>query len=258
MSDVKTKLKLDDPPIVEAILNIDCDMAPSFSLEAVEESAKQAYASDFPRSEKQMSHRVVVNTLDNLITREITQPSALTFQTLEEKRIVQLRTDGFTFNQLSPYTGFEDFVASFLKSWEAYLRVANPLKVRQVGLRFVNRILLPLNADGGIALVDYLNIGFNVLSAAQKLKLGGFLMQYQAFEPDTGNTANVVLLSQESPYSGTLPIILDIAAIFSGSIPLEETSKLTDRLDSLRNLKNRLFTDNLTPKCLTLFQKSSL
>jgi uncharacterized protein (TIGR04255 family) len=79
-----------------------------------------------------------------------------------------------------------------------------------------------------------------------------FFNQSSAVEDATGNELNVVLASQ--PEKGHLPIILDITATKAVRDEPEDWDAIRAVIDSLRELKNRVFENILTGKCLGLFQ----
>jgi uncharacterized protein (TIGR04255 family) len=121
-----------------------------------------------------------------------------------------------------------------------------------VQLRYINRILLPM-AGGKVELNDYLKKGLQ-LPDDERLGFLSFLNQHTAFEHGTDNRINIVLASQ--PVEGEkLPIILDIAAAKMKPIEPTDWSEILKTVQSLRDLKNRVFRNTLTETCLNLFQR---
>jgi uncharacterized protein (TIGR04255 family) len=51
-----SRLKLTNPPIVEAVIDINCDVPVSFDLEALQEPAKARFAITYPKSHRQVVH----------------------------------------------------------------------------------------------------------------------------------------------------------------------------------------------------------
>jgi len=72
-------------------------------------------------------------------------------------------------------------------------------------------------------------------------------------DPKTGRIANIVLTTQ-TPSGDALPVILDIEAIANGTIEPGNWSELLRVLQSLRELKNRIFMRSVTKTCETLFR----
>ena len=90
-------------------------------------------------------------------------------------------------------------------------------------------------------------------SADGKLMMTGFLNQYAAVEKDTGHEINVVITSQPTE-NDRLPIIFDNGAVCEAKLPPEAWDSIVAKIGSLRDLKNRVFKNTLTKKCLNLFQ----
>jgi uncharacterized protein (TIGR04255 family) len=83
--------------------------------------------------------------------------------------------------------------------------------------------------------------------------MSGFLSQQTAVEKDTGHQLNLVLTGQP-PMGEKLPIILDITVASHSRAEPMDWSKLVPVIESLRHLKNRMFFNILTPRCIELFQ----
>ncbi len=109
-------------------------------------------------------------------------------------------------------------------------------------------------ADGGkqVDLDEFLKIGPR-LPDEDGLALSGFLSQQTAIEKDTGHPVNLVLAA-EAAVDEKLPIILDITVANAASVEPADWSKIRRIIESLRRLKNRIFLNTLTPRCIELFQ----
>ena len=177
--------------------------------------------------------------------------AAFQFLQTDEKQLVQVRTQGFSFNRLAPYTGFDEMLAEVERTWRLYVKIASPVQVRVIRLRYINRILLPLT-DGRVDLDEYLKVGPK-LPDEERLAFGGFLNQQVATEKGTGHQAVTVLTTQ--PVEGDkLPLIFDNSV--TASEPREPTDwpSILQNIQSLRDLKNHIFERTLTAKCLNLFR----
>jgi hypothetical protein len=87
------------------------------------------------------------------------------------------------------------------------------------------------------------------------LFLTGFLSQQSGVERDSGRDVSLVLTSQ--PIVGDKgPFILDITVgeSIDGADP-GDWSRIRSSIDALRTLKNRMFHNSLTTKCIELFQQ---
>jgi uncharacterized protein (TIGR04255 family) len=129
--------------------------------------------------------------------------------------------------------------------------LASPVQVRVVRLRYINRIDLPVT-EGRIELGEYLRLGPRLPDEAG-LSLAGFLNQHTAVEESTGSTVNIILAAQQ-PQTGVLPIVFDITAARPAAAEPDDWGGIAEGIQALRRLKNRVFWNTLSEKCLNLFQ----
>ncbi|MBI2316726.1 MAG: TIGR04255 family protein [Betaproteobacteria bacterium] len=252
MSDRSPKLKA--PPIVEAVLDIDCDLPPGFDVAALETAFRDAFRGRYPKFRTRYVQALQFEAppdKDPTVTgkRGI---QALQFLQADEKQLVQVRAQGFSFNRLAPYTNLDDYLPEMERTWMVFVGVAVPVQFRLVRLRYINRILLQL-ADGRVDLDAYLKLGPR-LPDEEKLTLAGFLNQHSAVESDTGNQVNIILTAQP-PENDKLPVILDIEAFKHADGEPNEWTAILSTIESLRTLKNLVFRKSLTDQCLQLFQR---
>ena len=245
--------KLLHPPIVEAVLDVDCDMSPTFDLAALEQTAREAFGERYPKFRTQFleEHQIEQKAGQPVQFSARRRLQAFQFLQEDEKQLVQVRMQGFSFNRLAPYTNLDDYLPEVERAWGLFASIASPVQIRVVRLRYINRILLPL-ANGRVDLEDYLKVGPR-LPDEDRLRFAGFLNQYSAVEMDTGLQVNVVLTSQP-PESDKIPIIFDISVASAETAEPEDWAWLSAKTQSLRHLKNGIFRNTLTEQCLNLFQ----
>lgn len=252
----ESELKLTKPPIVEAVLDIGCDMPPKFDLAALEVPSRDQFLDQYPKFRVQLIQETKIeakpDASSQLSVRRGIQ--ALQFLHGDGKQLVQVRAQGFSFNRLAPYTSLDDYLPEIERTWRLFVDLASPVQIRGVQLRYINRILLPTVA-GQVQLDEYLKIGPR-LPDEEKLKLAGFLNQYAAVEKDTGNQVNIVLTTQPQE-NDKLPIIFDNCVASAGTAEPEDWPWIRFKIMSLRILKNRVFENTLTTLCLNLFQQQS-
>lgn len=248
------KFELPHPPIVEAVLDIDCDLPPAQDIVALEAAALELFKDTYPVHDRQwlQEHRIEAKTdasATSFSSRHAVQ--AIRLQQQGGRQLVQLRANGYSFNRLTPYTALDDYLGEIERTWRIYVDLAKPSEVRQIRLRYINRILLPM-PDNRVDLDRYLKLGPRVPDE-DKLLLVSFLNQYTALEATTGLGVNVTLTLQPEE-GGKLPIIFDNSVISPGAGAPENWAGLLERIKALRGLKNRVFANTLTQECLALFQ----
>jgi uncharacterized protein (TIGR04255 family) len=246
---------LESAPIVEVILDIDCDLPPAFQLDAAEAEIHATVRDAYPKMRRQLiqEHKFSLQgdaPPDFCVRRGL---QALQCLTSDEKQIIQFRAAGFSFNRLAPYSRLDDYLPEIHRSWELFRGIAKPVLIRKIGLRTINKIPLPL-VEGKVKLEDYIETCPR-LPDEDSLTFLGFLNHHMAAEPSTGNRVNIVLMTME-PEPAHLPLILDIDAFRAGQIDPSSWPGMLEILMSIRDLKNRVFRNSLTEKCLSLFSPS--
>lgn len=247
-------LKLKAPPIIEAVLDIDCDMPPGLDLAVSERPLRDAFRDRYPKFHTRFMQAVQVEAAADRAPNVTTKQGLQAFLFLQEdgKQIVQVRAQGFSLNRLAPYSSLDDYLPEMERTWRLFLGIAAPVQIRVVRLRYINRFLVPLTA-GRVDLDEYLKLGPR-LPDEDRLTLVGFLNQNTAVEMDTGNEVNIILTAQPLE-DDKLPVILDIEAFRTGNGEPSDWTAIESKIQSLRQLKNTVFKNSLTDKCLNLFQQ---
>lgn len=246
--------KLPHPPIIEAVLDIDCDLPPEQQWEGLESGVRDAYRSTYPKFRKRYTQLHEIRTTDDASIAETSIKQTLeAFQLIAEdgKQLVQIRRQGYSFNKLAPYPGLDELLPEIRRTWDVFRSLASPQMIRRIQLRYINRILIPFQ-DGGVDLDHYLRCGLK-LPDEDGMTLNGFLTQYSAVEKETGLHVQTVLTAQPID-DGHVPVIFDNAAFDNQPLETGDWSAISGRVSRLRALKNRVFQNTLQPKCLDLFQ----
>lgn len=251
MSDAAFTLR--KAPIIEAVVDIECDFRAGQELAALEAPAKKRFSDEYPQFQVQLHHQLKFEVTDGKPMSSSSRQGvqALQFLKSDGKQLVQLRDSGFSFNRLAPYTSFDEYLPQIRRSWDLYREVADPIQIKSVRLRYINRILLPVT-DNVAQLEDYFRLGPRPADE-DDLKFVSFLTQYVAVDSATGHHVTTLLTTQRSEEDG-IPVIFDNGASASLSADPEDWNRLGETLGALRALKNRVFRNTLRDKCLSLFQ----
>src|SRR5690242_5995895 len=138
-------IKLRNPTIVEAVLDIDCEFSPNFELRELVYVIRNLFEPTYPsfRPLFTQAFRVSVGAANDISP---TQIGIQAFQFLKEDglQLVQLRKEGFSFNRLAPYSSLDDYLPEIERTWRLYLSLIPITKVRAVRLRYINRLKLPM------------------------------------------------------------------------------------------------------------------
>ena len=100
------QLSLTTAPIIEAVVDIDCDMPTQSDVDALDVAARAALADRYPTPRRRMLSEHQISAAPNqpmaVTSREGLQ--ALQYFSADEKQLIQFRPAGFSFNRLAPYT----------------------------------------------------------------------------------------------------------------------------------------------------------
>ena len=171
------------------------------------------------------------------------------FQSSENKKAVQSRLDGFTFNKFRPYDRWESFRLEARQLWNLYFRTVNPNKVTRIALRYINRIEVPL------PIKDFKEYILSRPEIAPRLPQGlnNFFMRFIITSPKFKAKALITQTMEEPTPNKKLPLILDIDVIhdddYSGNDP-----KIWDDFEKLHIFKNQIFFNSITKKTKELFK----
>jgi uncharacterized protein (TIGR04255 family) len=240
-------MRLAHPPIVEMVVDIDCDLPADLEIADLEQRAREHYSDQYPGFRRIL--RPLPRSADSheqFNVREATHA----FQFLDEgPQLVQLRRDGFSFNRFPPYTNLDEYLPEIRRTWQIFVDLVAPVTVRRISLRYINRILLPSSASI-INLDEYLHLG-SKLPDEMALKFN----EYLAIDDVTGNEVKVrMVINEQERTNRPLPVILDIAGSHRHSTDPQVWENIEATILGLRRMANAAFQSSLTEQCLNLFR----
>lgn len=240
-------------PIIEAVVDIDCDMPTKLDLQSLRQPVETSLGAHYPKFKQLFIQQHVFKQQAGAMPEMETHQGkgAMQFLTIDEKQLIQYRPNGFSFNRLAPYDSFDHYLPEIETRWKSFCEIAQPVIIRKIGIRMINRIMLPIVA-GRLNFGDFIKTSPRLPDAGSNLAFLGFLDQHMALDTDTGNQVNIVKTT-ELAQGDQLPMILDIDVFYPCELQPNDWPAIRERLDSLRSLKNRIFRNTLTPQCLSLF-----
>jgi len=133
-------------PIIEAVVDIDCDLPPNLEISSLAGPAGDALNEGYPKFRKRLLQEHIFTSKGEAPPQIVFNEGlgALQFISSDDKQLIQFRPNGFSFNRLAPYRSLDDYLAEIERGWELFQSLAKPLVVRKLGIRMINRILLPL------------------------------------------------------------------------------------------------------------------
>jgi uncharacterized protein (TIGR04255 family) len=240
-------------PVTEALLDIKVILPPTTNLENLEKF-QEKIANEYPYKKERRTWQGGFEVNETGIPKVETPTGGIDgylFKSANEKRIVQASLDGFTFNMLKPYSRWEDFIQEARNLWGIYVNETNPEHVFQIGLRYINRIEIPLPIHD---LKEYI-LTVPEVSPELPYPLSGYFLRLVFNDPSSTATALLTeTVDQDNPIPGILPIILDID-VTNQNLSLDPNMDFWTDIEKMRQFKNTLFFNSLTEKGKELFRK---
>lgn len=237
-------------PIVESVFDIQVEQSEGVTIEQIE--TFHNYVKDrFPKVEKRAKGQARVRISEQGPSLDSPSVNLMGFRYSSdlEKKIVQARLDGFSFNKLKPYESWEAFSSEAHQLWDLYTKIAQPIKIKRMALRYINRIEIPLPIS------DFKEYILTIPEIAPTLPQGlaNFLMMLVIPNPEIRATAVINEVMEEVTVQQTLPLIFDIDVfkIVNYNINYDELWK---EFDQLRVFKNDIFFNSMTDKAKELFK----
>lgn len=245
------------PPIQEAILDIFVTLPVEANIESMRDFAK-AIAPGFP--DQKPRYQFASNIKFNLEDASQSSADAVTsqlgwiFRSVEKERAVQARVDGFTFNRMPVYDGWDNFAKEAKKLWEIYRKIAAPEFVTSIALRYINRMLIPL------PLKDFREycLLFPEFPKGIPNQLNEFLLRFGGpSKTEVGGTSVVTVTFQPPPPNkAVLPLIIDVHVTKPfPSLPARDEDQIWKAFELLRIEKNLVFEASITDTARKLFRK---
>lgn len=236
------------PPIIEAVIEFVLNPAATVaSVEKVEKRVKKRYVTSEPHGQREVT--VDLATGQRMNVKDISKGFRLWSK--DRTDILIVTTAVVAFGRLAPYVGWEAYTARARRDWEDWIKVVPRVNLSRIGVRFINRIDVPLTSGTPQRAEDYLNIYPNISQPAFGL-LTNFLVQAEWPIPTSNCIAKVVAGTTRSALLGHAALLLDIDVSQIVSLP-SDTDGLWTLIDSIRGHKNEIFERLVTDKARRTF-----
>lgn len=237
-------------PITEALLDIHVTFPSPVELarlESFHEAIREHYPVKQARVRWHGQVRLEQDAVQQAVKRE---PDGFMFKSSDGQRVVQVRRDGFTFNRLKPYQTWETFRDEASSHWEQYRDTFRPNAVTRLGLRYINRIELPIPFN------DFREFVKTAPDIADGMPQGisALFMRLEIPEDKRGLMAILTeTMEQPTDEGRRLPLIFDIDVVSSQTF--EPTSlAIFDTFEQMREYKNEIFFASVTERAKEMFR----
>ncbi|PJA78766.1 MAG: hypothetical protein CO149_02615 [Nitrospirae bacterium CG_4_9_14_3_um_filter_51_5] len=246
------------PPVCEAIIDIRIQPLSPEALPILEKLHTQ-FSQEFPKKQTRYEILSSFKFEEQNLSTEIKSPNPLgyIFGSADDKKLVQFRRDGFTFNQLKPdpdesWPGWNCIKSEAKKYWDQYFQAIALERIERLTLRYINKIVIKRIEAGGLDLDEYFTAAPKI-PAPLPQRLGNYFSRVDIPFPEVKAWGIIILAPHPEKSSNKMNITLDIEVFRKESSPLNN-EQIWSSLDQFRETKNQIFDACLTEKAKELFQ----
>jgi uncharacterized protein (TIGR04255 family) len=206
---------------------------------------------DFPikRQRENQEAQVVLSTAGEASAGVKRLPPWMQFVTADESRLIQIGQDVLVVNQLRPYPHFEEWEPRIYSSLDTYRKFANPKGIARLGLRYINRVVIPQTQ---IRMEDYFTV-YPQLPKAMGDMHGRFMIRVDLPSQQGNHGVLITFGSAPAENAGEIAHLLDLYDIFK-----PENSLAFDAVDGQIKLAHQnieaAFEGSITDKLRSLFE----
>lgn len=240
---------LKEAPIIEAIIHWQAQASRPLPVETLSTELRSRLP-EYPMCEPQAQVSLEIDSSTMLDTPLQVEPriswNGLRLQD-EQHHVVQFTPTGVVFSRLAPYANWRNFQTEAMKHWDVFHEIASPLTIQRLGVRYINQILLGSNEQPS----TYLQMEIPQASLIGLLS-ESFFYQDTYEVPGLPYGINWIRTIQAQPQNRRV-LIFDIQVFTTIEIVELDRATLTQHLDEMRWLKNKIFFGCITQTALERF-----
>jgi uncharacterized protein (TIGR04255 family) len=158
-----------------------------------------------------------------------------------------------TVGRLAPYEGWEKFFARFQRDNDIVHKAIGYKKVSRIGVRFINRIDIPLVQGNKTDISEYLNV-FPHTPHIAPAKMRGIHTRFEYIEDSVGAIVIVTVAAVDPVLINHESYLLDIDIVKMHDISANR-KEVVEQVASLREIKNSMFETLVTDAAKKRFTK---
>ena len=239
------------PPITEAVIELRfADLVDADEIAKVSAALKSIYPVQQPITDIRV-HLNLPLPQQPVTTAQPIETHGNRLSTEDQTQIVLVWPAAFVFSQLAPYPGWEVFFERFSRDWSVWKRTLGYRKISRIGVRYINRIDIPVATAAIIQQEDYLNIYPHLPPAFDPITAYNVVAQLPV--PDIGCVLTLNSSAAPSPLLGHAAFIVDQDIAKEGDPPQNDEA-IYALLNQIRVKKNDIFEACITPRARELFK----
>jgi uncharacterized protein (TIGR04255 family) len=248
-----TEGHLRNPPIREAIVEV--RILP-VSIDGWAQRIRSALGNEFPTINEQRQLRVsatfAMGSEPPTAKQSDLGVQSYILQDTSKLIAAQFRNDGFALSVLPPYPGWNKIAPIATHIWSEYLKLAGVVSVKRVGLRFINRVSIPLTPDYDL---DQFLRGAPRIPEKLPQVFQDFIVRVVAVADSEGRLVSIAQsLTPPSSPTSAVDVVIDIDAFSTPEVPSFRIENIAGEFESLRAIKNAAFFGSVTDRALEAYR----
>lgn len=245
---------LNNAPITEAIIDIRTNIYEGQSIEVLQ-NISNALPNEYS-DKKPLNHiltELIIKEDDEPhfeANRQKTEHVGYICRTENEKNIAQVRFDGLTFSELTPYSTWNGFSSKAKNIWQIYCSNLDVPNISRLAVRYINHMEFPMSDNEELA--KYLTTPPAVPGELPS-NVSNFLTRITITDKVNNISANVIQAMKASAKQGHIDVLLDID-VFQLECGDMNSDELWDKLIIFRKFKNTIFFEYITEEAVELFR----
>ena len=237
-------------PITEAILDIQVRFSSPVEM-AHMEAFHDLIRASYPVKQGHTKWQGEIQLNEGSVAQAVRQQArGFLFRSADERRVVQARQDGFTFNWLKKYESWETLRNEARRQWEIYRDTFRPEAVMRLGLRYVNRIEIPLPFTD---FREYVKTTPEVAAGVPQ-GLSALFMRLEIPDEARGLMGIITETFQVPVDDGKrLPFIFDIDVVRQATFE-PNSPAIWEMFEKMREYKNEIFFYSMTERAFEMFR----
>lgn len=248
-----TKITYKKPPITQAV--IDIEFARSHDSDLVNKFRKKV-KDQYDSNDIREDIVVDINTEDtgeNNPIAETTKHSVFRYTSDDMTEQLLVQESNLVVAQLAPYTGWDDFYNRFSRDWKIWKKVAGHKEVKKIGIRYINRIDVPIEGDL-VTFPEYVNLYPNAPHSFGPNSSFTLNVRYKLDDIDAFLTINSSVV--KSPLLNHMSLMLDQDIVKTNEVP-QSDDNIFAYIKTVHDVKNNIFEACITNKARKLFDEGT-
>lgn len=237
---------LNNAPIREALFDIHVKMPEDMTIEKIE-GFGQLIKDDYPQVSKRWSANVKIKP-GSPPERAEQEQIGYVFISEDNKQVLQIRLDGFTFSRLRPYETWEKLRDEAKRLWKLFVDSLKPISIERVACRFINELSLEMPTK----LDDYITSLPSRIKGVPDL-LESFLTRVTMPNEELSAKAIITQALDRVDQEGKGILILDINVFKEGPFAVDRDDAW-DTLESFHEYKNQIFFGSITEQTVEKYK----